>query len=462
MNHNLVHAVQKFGLSTQAFQSTTQDDDGELEDTIGVYDGSKWVYTSPADSGYKNWWTVAKLLWQYGFSPLRTSRLMKATVGPFLQMYSAPIYPFDDLSKAVHEVGLGDTMAVTGAQHLSTNGISDAFSRDIVQASTRVNYAQNLDVIHGVETMVCMATDGAMSVAGGNWQIFDSMLQHSEASVQLNTTVTNIDLDNEGSFIIDREYGSQNNQSAQSPYDAVILAAPFQFSKIKITPPPTRPIQEIEYINLHVTLFTSPFSLHPPAFNLDPSDTVPRTILTTLPPSTTSTSDPSQFYSISTLRRVRNPGTGRFEYLYKIFSPHPLKPEWLRYILTGQAEDEVGSPVAEGGVVSWKYEKIWQSYPVEKPRVTFEDIRIDVPSSGSDGESGAERGGGKGSRHLYYTSGIEGFISTMETSSLMGANVARLLVDEWIEEALVMEAGGKGEIGSERTKKGKEGGDGEL
>ena len=116
--------------------------------------------------------------------------------------------------------------------------------------------------------------------------------------------------------------------------------------------------------------------------------------------------------------------------------------------------------------MSWKYEKIWQSYPVEKPRVTFEDIRIDIPASDSDSESGAERRGGKGSRHLYYTSGIEGFISTMETSSLMGANVARLLVDEWIEEAEMMEAardlGGEGEKGSGRKGMGKEGSDGEL
>lgn len=120
--------------------------------------------------------------------------------------------------------------------------------------------------------------------------------------------------------------------------------------------------------------------------------------------------------------------------------------------MTGQSEDEVGSSGQEGKILSWKYEKIWQSYPVEKPRVTFEDIMIDIPSSGSDGESGAERGAGKGSRHLYYTSGIEGFISTMETSSLMGANVARLLVDEWMEEASTMEAGNKAEMGSEDTK----------
>lgn len=31
---------------------------------------------------------------------------------------------------------------------------------------------------------------------------------------------------------------------------------------------------------------------------------------------------------------------------------------------------------------------------------------------------------------LYYTSGMESFISTMETNALMGKNIARLIVDD--------------------------------
>ena len=34
-------------------------------------------------------------------------------------------------------------------------------------------------------------------------------------------------------------------------------------------------------------------------------------------------------------------------------------------------------------------------------------------------------------RGFYYTSGIESFISTMETSALMGMNVAQLIVDDY-------------------------------
>ena len=66
--------------------------------------------------------------------------------------------------------------------------------------------------------------------------------------------------------------------------------------------------------------------------------------------------------------------------------------------------------------VTWMYRKVWNSYPYELPRVTFESLKLD--------------------EGLWYTSGIESFISTMETSALMGKNVARLVVDGWIEGKL--------------------------
>ena len=36
-------------------------------------------------------------------------------------------------------------------------------------------------------------------------------------------------------------------------------------------------------------------------------------------------------------------------------------------------------------------------------------------------------------RGVYYTSGMESFISTMETSALMGMNVAQLIVDDYLQ-----------------------------
>jgi len=62
--------------------------------------------------------------------------------------------------------------------------------------------------------------------------------------------------------------------------------------------------------------------------------------------------------------------------------------------------------------ISWYYPHIWQSYPYEYPRLTFEELEL--------------------ARGFYYTSGIESFISTMETSALMGMNVAQLIMDDYM------------------------------
>jgi prenylcysteine oxidase / farnesylcysteine lyase len=66
-----------------------------------------------------------------------------------------------------------------------------------------------------------------------------------------------------------------------------------------------------------------------------------------------------------------------------------------------------------GDAISWYYPHVWHSYPYEYPRVTFEDLEL--------------------ARGLYYTAGIESFISTMETSALMGMNVAQLILDDYLE-----------------------------
>jgi hypothetical protein len=71
--------------------------------------------------------------------------------------------------------------------------------------------------------------------------------------------------------------------------------------------------------------------------------------------------------------------------------------------------------------ISWSYEKVWHSYPYELPRLSFERIRL-------EGELMDPRG-------IWYTSGIESFISTMETSALMGKNVARLIANDFMAES---------------------------
>lgn len=421
VNKNLVSAAREFALATQGFKPKMK----ELPNTLGVYDGQEWVFMG-SESG---WWTTAKIMWKYGLAPIRTQQLMKKTVGAFLKMYDEPYFPFNDLSQTAYDLGLTEATAATGKQYLQANGIQGSFGTDIIQASTRVNYAQNIDQIHGLESMVCMATDGAMSIQGGNWQIFDGMLKASEAIVLLNTSVSGIYRRSDGTYAINSLSSSYPTGIDLAIHDTVIIAAPLQFANLNLAPAPIHPPPEIPYVNLHVTLFTSPLKLNPASFHL--STPLPSTILTTTrnPPA-----NPPPFYSISTLRTLTNPNTHQREYLYKIFSPDPLPTAWLHGILK--------TPLHAENPISWIYEKVWHSYPYLPPRVTFEDVQLD--------------GEGK----VWYTSGIESFISTMETSSLMGMNVARLVADGWGRERKEKEREREeedqevGEMGKEKQQEG--------
>lgn len=406
VNRNLVDAVDEFGLSLA-------DDDGEEPDdaptVLGIWNGEEFVFTQSDDGS--SWLNLAKIIWRYGLMNVyRNQALMRKTVGTFLKMYEKPYFPFQSLSQTAFDLGLTDITTTTGSQFLKQNGVNPPFSTEIVQASTRVNYAQNLDQIHGLETMVCMAIEGQMTVKGGNWQIFDGMVKASKASLLLNTSVAEISLQDDGAYALKATSSlTASSTTLVDTFDSVILAAPLQFSNITLTPTPSLLPSPIPYVTLHVTLFASPHLLSPTAFNLPATSSCPNVILTTLS-SPNSSSLP--FFSISTLRSVSNPAhtPPRREYVYKIFSPAPVTAAFLAKIL-GLAPPEADSIPKDD--ISWHYAKVWHSYPYLRPRITFDDPQLDAAG------------------RLWYTSGIEAFISTMETSSLMGMNVARLVVDGW-------------------------------
>lgn len=353
---------------------------------------------------------------------------MKRTVATFLKLYEEPYFPFRSLSTRAFELDLAKITGVTGQQFLADNGISPEFAADIVQAATRVNYASNLDTIHGLDTMVSMAPEGAKSVLGGNWRIFDHMVAASGAHLSLNTSVSSIALGTKPGakypkYLVTTSSVYGSTQQAGVAFDNVVLATPYQFAGIKAPSDVLQAtIDEIPYVKLHVTLFASPFAISPEFLGLAPGSKVPTTVLTTYAPDANGTSGAegagkAGFFSISTLRTITNPRTGRDEVLYKIFSPVEVTPAFLSRLLGVEVPDTFTTDAATADAgedavvepVSWYYPHVFHSYPKALPRVTFQDPIV------GDG--------------VYYTSGMECFISTMETNALMGKNVARLIVD---------------------------------
>ncbi|QIX00580.1 hypothetical protein AMS68_006097 [Peltaster fructicola] len=405
VNHILVDAARTFNLTTSSF--ATAQIAGDRAPSLGIWDGNKFVIT--LSSSGATWWDTAKFLLRYGLAPIRTMRLMRTTVGKFLTMYDEPIFPFTSLTEAADNVDLLGVTSIPGTRYLFDNGISASFAHDVIQASTRVNYAQNLELFHGLETMVCMATDGAMAIQGGNWQIFDHFITASDANLLLNATAHSISRELDGTFTIQMaSKSSQDCRTTSENFDAVVIAAPFEGSKISLGDMIHKP-GPVGYVNLHVTIFTSPHRLSPGFFGLNGNDDVPRTVLTTLlcddAPETCFSVDGTapDFFSISLLTAVQNPGTGSTEYAYKVFSHTAPSDRWLQDMLS-TAEGAAENPI------TWIHRKLWQSYPLETPKDTFELIQLHDK--------------------LWYTGGMDSFISTMETNALMGKNVAKLVVEE--------------------------------
>lgn len=369
---------------------------------------------------------------------------MQRTVATFLKLYEEPYFPFRSLSTRAYELDLAKVTGVTGQQFLTDNGISAEFAEDIVQAATRVNYASNLDGIHGLDTMVSMAPEGAKAVEGGNWRIFDHMVAASGATVRLNTSVSGIALGTKPGAKYPKYLLTTKSAGAEAaagvPFDNVVLAAPFQFAGLKAPADVIQTaIDEVPYVKLHVTLFASPFGISPAFLGLKADDAVPTTVLTTYSPTANGTGGlegvgKTELFSINALRKVVNPTTGREEVLYKIFSPMEVTPAFLSRVLgvevpkgfTGPSSTPVEGEDSEArDPVSWYHQHVFHSYPKALPRVTFQDPVV------GDG--------------VYYTSGMEGFISTMETNALMGKNVARLIVDEALGRSTGHALGAEGE-----------------
>ncbi|KAM5351829.1 hypothetical protein ACJ41O_004552 [Fusarium nematophilum] len=425
VNAILTNASERFGLPRSEPHRL------EKGDITAIWDGREFVYQT--SEGAWKWWDLAKMFWKYGLSPWRANQFVKAVIGDFVQLYEPPYFPFKSLTQRTQEIPFLNWLAgMTGEQVLGESDVDARFSREILQAATRVNYASNLAFIHGLETAVSFATEGAVSIDTGNWRIFEQMVRASGATIYQNASVTSIEAAQKKTEASSPKYliSTRDSNAAEATpeqfgvtFDNVIIANPWQFGNIKVSEGVLeREIEEIPYTKLHVTLFTSPLKLHPQFFDLEPGSKAPSTVYTTLGADEEPKQGPegvgrTGFYSVSTLKYVTNPKTGRQERVYKIFSAEPVTAEFLTRLLGSEIPDTIVSTKGEVEEavtfepISWYYPHVFYSYPLELPRVTFEDPVI------GDG--------------VYYTSGIESFISTMETSALMGMNVARLVADDF-------------------------------
>ena len=133
-------------------------------------------------------------------------------VKQFLTLYTPERATWTNITELTDDLRWTEMTAQTAAEFFDSHNVLHRFSREVIEAATRVNYGQvcfalltlltpkknanhreclqNVDEIHAVEGQVSLAADNAVGVKGGNFQIFQNFLARSGAKVHLNTTVS--------------------------------------------------------------------------------------------------------------------------------------------------------------------------------------------------------------------------------------------------------------------------------
>ncbi|OWB54543.1 catalytic activity protein [[Candida] boidinii] len=394
-NEILTEAVNTFGLSMSGDDDSNSDSDSSSSSSFAVWNGKKIVYTFTESS----WsvWTIIKMLFTFGISVIKVENLKDTVVDNFINNFYDTHFPFDSLNTIVPKSDLAESTSKTAENLFIDNSISEKYRYEFIQPLTRVNYAQDLDVIDGLGALVTVSATSAGSVSGGNWQIFENFIEASNANLSLNTAVSKISkLDNNQFLISYNDVDSQGEDDLET-FDIVILAAPmeqtnitydFEFNK-------NTEIADTEYVSLHVTIFstTKKISNGDSYFS---AENVPQSVLTTESDGKSST-DPI-FNSLNQIGYIKETK----EYIYKIFSMQELDISTVTSFFKNKKNSKNDIEINNF------YHKHWNSYPILKPITKFNEFELD-----SDG--------------FYYLNSMESFISTMETSALAGANVAALI-----------------------------------
>lgn len=103
-------------------------------------------------------------------------------VDQFVQLYTRGSPKWANMTSLATAFGWSDMIAQSTSEYLDTHGVATKFTREMVEAATRVNYGQDSDQIHALEGACSLATSRFCSIC-----IFDDV---SEPKSQLEPQVS--------------------------------------------------------------------------------------------------------------------------------------------------------------------------------------------------------------------------------------------------------------------------------
>ncbi|GAB2229077.1 hypothetical protein Droror1_Dr00023212 [Drosera rotundifolia] len=356
----------------------------EDSDTIGVWDGEKFVFKSIIVDSKS---TVVRkvvekvnavrLLWRYGFSLMRMQSFVESMLGKFLKYYESvetrPV--FETVEEMLRWSGLYDLTRRSLEEELIDAGLSPLLIQELVTVITRINYGQSVKM-SGLAGAVSLAGSGGdlWAIEGGNWQMAAGLINGSDVELHLNEEIVSVS--NLGD-----SYELNSTQGNSYACDVAVVATPLDEVNIQFDPPVSVPPRKLQHT---YTTFIRGL-LNPTYFGLKAVSEIPELVGTLENPDI-------PFSSVSVLKKH-----SENDMSYKIFSRQPVDDALL---------DQLFSVRKETTRINWG------AYPEYKAPETFAPFILD----GS---------------HLYYINAFESAASAMETGAVAAENMARLILSRF-------------------------------
>ncbi|KAI9317412.1 Prenylcysteine lyase [Dichotomocladium elegans] len=394
-NYNLMNATKRFGLGLTRLTELP------IERGLGIWDGKEFLFEETGN----HYWDILKLIWRYGYTPIKFDSFLQATISQFLNgAYhdKDDVPPFLSVEESLVQYGLEELTNITSSGLFEKKlKLSNQFVREVIQTSTRANYGQDVDILHGFGGLVSMSTAGASATEGGNFQIFEQFALRSGADLKLETAVVSLrnttEVDDNGNIV--KSYIVTTDDGQEEVFDAVLFAAPIHLSNIEMDFP-NAVSAEREYQIVHVTMI---------AGVVDPSyfgrkwENMPTLIVTTGVPLTGNFKESTQPFTTFGIHRFLK-DTG--ESIVKMFSPEPLSDDILDQLFHNR---------------SWTHRKAWEAFPkLYSVGANEEWPPVILHGWEDDSENG-----------VIYVNAFESCISTMETETVASKNAVRILRDRW-------------------------------
>ncbi|MCY3414635.1 MAG: FAD-dependent oxidoreductase [Candidatus Heimdallarchaeota archaeon] len=335
-------------------------------DTFGLWDGEKMRF----QTGHSSFINNLKFLFRFGFGVFKLQSAIKLTKSKVRQFQDEDKI-FQTMEEMIDNMSFSGLYSKQFVDGLRQEGINDKIIDELAIPATRYIYHQcgrrSMNGFAGFVSLVASDGEPIYYIKNGNRTLAEQMIERSQAKLRLSTAVTKI-APSDGKFILTTENGEEI-------FDIVVIFTPLEIANIKLENIDFTPFKR-DFVPYTKTILTG--EINPQYFGVS---SAPDMIMTT---------DGSNA-PMKGMNKKRSLISGT--------------PVWTLSSSKPIAEDELHKMFNK---IHKKMEvTVPYTYPELEPVEQFDKIILED--------------------NLYYGNSIDTLSPTMESSIIMGRNIARLI-----------------------------------